>query len=983
MDGGVFLYFFKDWQQVKLGINGKTCWDVDVSDDENVVLAASVDCKVWVWFRDLEKVSWFDGHSGPVRAVKFIDGDLRVVSIADDKKVKIWKISKPDPEIILYQEDNFNILKLWTSSTSNQLKGIYDSQNTSKCRNCPQICPVHRETFYVSFDKQGTKTIISQLSSKFQVFCDISNELDEIIYVHQANDKIVNDNHGDEEIKNSFFCVLSQGSGSVIRSSVLPIGVLTISLSTTGKFIAVGEWFKFSLVRYENLELIQTIYAMHGAVLSVAIDSQDSFIYIGSSNVLKKYRFDIGRTFDSIEEVDRKVYETAPNSENCKTTLTFTQDFQYLLCLFPTLFELIHVETLSPIMRIAQAYSGVLFNLNHTIFLYGENTTDIFSGRSFQKMSTIIKSFNIQSAILSKSQKYIYYLTQNRILKAENPLKPSKLTLVGDITKLQSFQSHVDRVFSKSEENPYLESLWIIEPVHVNLLHIYAYCNLSEILAKAIKGNGIVRVPVINSRDGFSALTVAIEKRFLDCVEAVVKTIRKIIKEDESLLRLWMLQVIEENLIDLTTISYSSLHKLFYDIYSIDLSNYLPDFCPPKVKLPVLLKSDNFFLKSNEFGFDIDEHSIHSSSVIYKKSFMRLYLEIGSSKSLEFMKALEVCENSEIYDTPLVKQILEEKWRQVRWIMYSQSILYVTYLILLSLYTSSKPFRLKSFLVAPFSITCLLYTYELIFVILGPREYFSNFWNIIDTIRALIMIIYTILVWAEHFQISFDKNEKERFMLAILLFISWTRGITYFRINAATRYLIKLLFQVCLDIIPFLIILFYSTVAFALMFRAFDSDINSDFFPYLTDSYNIILGGWENPHEPKFYSLILFLATLLNPIVSLNLLIAILTDTFETVKNDEVEADSQELAAMIVEVETLIFWNREKNLKKFIHLIEKDRADAEDEPEIEALVKNVRSKLNDLADGLKYHNSSLTKFKSKVEEISKTVNVELSNLKNR
>ena len=984
--GKLAVYLFKDWKEEKGIKAGGRVSDIGISADEKVIIGASMDKSVRVFFRDLDQEFCFDGHDDWVKKASFIDSDRRVVSIGDDKKLKIWKVPQPDPEKLFYEEENLNVRKMWVSRQTNHLEAICDKLNKSQCipnSGCGLNCDIHRETFYISFDSSGKKTILLQISSMYTTYAEVNNDCTEILYAHMASESLVRQNNGDVDIKNTFFCVLSQGTKLQLRTAMYELGITALSVSKTGKFIVVGEWYEFYLIKYDNLELTHNFYAMPGEILSLAMDNEDSLIFVASDYVLDKFIFKPNSVKDPIKILDEKVFEIEDLSSTFRPILNFTLDCQYLICIFNNIFELIHCDTFIPLFSLNKSYTGILFNLNHTIWLYGNGFTDIYSGRSFQKMSTLRKSFFISSITLNSSSKDIYYFTPGRIFKSENPLNPSKLSLVGDNSKLQSFQNHVDKIFDKTVEEPYLDSLWLIEPVHINLLHIYAYFNLSELLSASILGNEDCRVPVINSKFGFSALTVAVEKNYQDSIDAVIKPIRRLVKQDSTLLKQMLFQVIEENLVDLTKISYSSLHKLLADIYSDDSSSYLQSYCPPGIKIPILHKSDNFFIEEKEFGFEVDENTELGSSIIFKKSLMKFYLELGSSKSIEFMKALVDCSNVDIYDTPIIKQILSQKWLQVRWAMYSQALLYLIYTILLCLYTSYDYCRTPMFLVVPFAISALLYVYELIFVFLGPLAYFSDFWNVVDTLRAFLMISYTSLVWVNYFEVKASGNDKERFMLAVLIFVSWTRGITYFRINAATRYLIKLLFQVCMDIVPFLVILFYSTVAFGLMFRAFDSGVKSDFFPYLTESYNILLGSWDNPTEPKFFSLILLLATLLNPIVSLNLLIAILTDTFETVKKDEVVADSQELASMIVEIETLIFCKREKNLKKFIHLIEADSADIEEDVEIGVLVKNVRSKVHNLGLEFKYHEIATERFEEKIKKITTEVKNEIIELRNK
>ena len=299
--------------------------------------------------------------------------------------------------------------------------------------------------------------------------------------------------------------------------------------------------------------------------------------------------------------------------------------------------------------------------------------------------------------------------------------------------------------------------------------------------------------------------------------------------------------------------------------------------------------------------------------------------------------------------------------------MYIQTFIYLTYLSLLSLYVIDDN-RSSDFLILPFTINLCLYLYELIFILILFTQYFQDPWNIVDSIRSILTFSYCFLVWSKTFDIKNGSNSAERYTLSLLIFISWIRGITYFRITKSTRYLNKLLFQVCKEIVPFLIILFYSILTFGLALSA--NDPEKEFFNHLTDSYLIIIGTWDNPNQPQFFSIFLLLATLLNPIVTLNLLIAILTDTFEVVKENEDVADAQELIGMIVEMETLMFWKRGKNIMGFVHVAEADSDENEDDFRIEMMIKNLKNKVDGIGEEMKSYEKDFLKFQGKIKEWS-------------
>mmetsp|Transcript_39910 Transcript_39910/g.38464 ORF Transcript_39910/g.38464 Transcript_39910/m.38464 type:complete len:93 (-) Transcript_39910:243-521(-) len=63
------------------------------------------------------------------------------------------------------------------------------------------------------------------------------------------------------------------------------------------------------------------------------------------------------------------------------------------------------------------------------------------------------------------------------------------------------------------------------------------------------------------------------------------------------------------------------------------------------------------------------------------------------------------------------------------------------------------------------------------------------------------------------------------------------------------------------------------------------------------------------------------LATLVMPLVLLNLLIAIMSDTYERVSSGMVEADARELNALILEHETLLCWNKNAYQNSHLHWV--------------------------------------------------------------
>lgn len=966
-----FLYSLQDYSLIKKLEMSNRISDLEINLSEDLIIGSSRDMTVNIWYLNQDKKFTYTNHSDWVKRAAFINEGTKIVSIGDDKKINIWKIPEPSTEKLFFEDSQKQFVKVWISTKTGRLEGICQSKESS------QIDYNKRDSFYVTWNQMEKLEIGMKLGCSQNSFFDCNSQHSEILMISNASSEEVVELNGDPDVMNVYIAVFDLENKVKVRSSLAQMSIKSIFLAPSGNFFLIGEDFKYSIFNYKDLSLVQTIFAVSGVVISMISDSTDTKIFISSSEVLKKYELDLTNTEEPALEIDYITY----NNPNSRVILTKPDDSHYLFVIHDYQFQIIHSNTFIVMLQIDQSYNGMLLNLNDTIFLYGNESMEILSGRSFQKLALLNSDNSVKNIILSYTKKTMYLVCEDKILKTENPLCSTQLKIVCDQRKLNDIQSHLNSMFNRECESPHLDSLFLIEPIHINLLQIYAYFNMSDQLRDGIIGNEYNRIPVINSKENYSPLSVSIFMNFSDCIDSIIKSIRGLVKKEPGSKHLKQLifQVIEENIVDLLKIHYSGLHKLFQNIYFNENSPYLPNFCPPNINLPKIIFTDNFFPKMKEFGFVVDENSELGSSVVFKKSLVKFYLNLGSSKSLEFMQALEDCENENIYETEIIQVLLQEKWSKVKWFMYGQALLYMFYLVLLCLYTSFDHCRSTTFLIYPFALSALMYVYELIFVYLGICTYFSDFWNIVDTLRSFMMIGYSVLVWTGYFEVSLDKNETERYMLAVLIFISWMRGITYFRINAATRYLIKLLFQVCLDIVAFLIILFYAIVAIALVFRALDSGVNTEFFDFLTDSYSIIIGNWNNPTKPEFYSVILLIATMLNPIISLNLLIAILSDTFERVKSNEIVADSQELASMIVEIETLIFCTRKNNAKKFLQAMNGDSVEVDQEEDLGKIVKNVRSKINYLNIELRTHDIALDKLQSKITESSNAVKSGLNN----
>jgi hypothetical protein len=93
-----------------------------------------------------------------------------------------------------------------------------------------------------------------------------------------------------------------------------------------------------------------------------------------------------------------------------------------------------------------------------------------------------------------------------------------------------------------------------------------------------------------------------------------------------------------------------------------------------------------------------------------------------------------------------------------------------------------------------------------------------------------------------------------------------------------------------------------------------------EFDIYFENQYKLMFADFGAFENRDFFTVaLLILATILVPLVFLNLLIALISDAFAVVSENLVRSDFAELTDIILELEEFMFWNADKN--KATHLV--------------------------------------------------------------
>ena len=148
----------------------------------------------------------------------------------------------------------------------------------------------------------------------------------------------------------------------------------------------------------------------------------------------------------------------------------------------------------------------------------------------------------------------------------------------------------------------------------------------------------------------------------------------------------------------------------------------------------------------------------------------------------------------------------------------------------------------------------------------------------------------------------------------------WIKFLYFFRIFQSFGYLIRLIMLVIADMKYFIVVLFFTLVAFGDTFLTISNGNKEGmetqpfvfgFADSIMYTYLIIMGAFEieqfeNSIAAKLLISFFIMCTVFNTIVMLNLLIAIISETFENFKANSLAATYQEMASMVSENAYLI-----------------------------------------------------------------------------
>lgn len=187
------------------------------------------------------------------------------------------------------------------------------------------------------------------------------------------------------------------------------------------------------------------------------------------------------------------------------------------------------------------------------------------------------------------------------------------------------------------------------------------------------------------------------------------------------------------------------------------------------------------------------------------------------------------------------------------------------------------------------SICTILILLELREMFLNPRSYFSQVWNWLDILGNSSIMIYCIHYEMNDATILQEKSIKQ--LLIFALFSSGARAVSALRIYKSYRIFIELLKQTIYSMGTFLSLLLFNICLFSLMkyIRVYELGQDSRAIVELFITQYMVMFG-SNPtvehlYNSRIYFINYFGFSLIVNVVSLNLLIAVISNTFDSVQS--------------------------------------------------------------------------------------------------
>lgn len=245
--------------------------------------------------------------------------------------------------------------------------------------------------------------------------------------------------------------------------------------------------------------------------------------------------------------------------------------------------------------------------------------------------------------------------------------------------------------------------------------------------------------------------------------------------------------------------------------------------------------------------------------------------------------------------------------------------------------------------------------FEIIIMISNPKRYISNLYNWIDLplyLIGLLLVLFSLVKDRE-----FLKNTFINFLVMLYFSMAIFRSITMLRVMDSCRYMIEMTVASFKEMRYFLLIMALFILGIGVLRNILnipDNEFSGSFEEFWRVSdliYNWGYGNWDNSSEMTWnvYLLYIFTSIFLS-LVMMNMLIAIISQTFEQYSGNRSKEDTKQTIQMLSEMNSFIrvFYSPKSShlTSKHLHIIKHKEV-------IEVSADDLRQKIDNLDEAMK------------------------------
>jgi hypothetical protein len=464
----------------------------------------------------------------------------------------------------------------------------------------------------------------------------------------------------------------------------------------------------------------------------------------------------------------------------------------------------------------------------------------------------------------------------------------------------------------------------VIEPINVTILHLLAYKGKADPLAQAVASSAAI----IKSSFG-SPLSLCIQRKSRKCLNILLSHLI-VLREDSPSDFFSALAQVADDVRDLIEFGSPYLVNFFQQVMVPLPEEFLaPTIISPSEDLPIATLESSMWVNGTRRK---EERQGEKVAVEYLICPFPVQCTLGSSQSLQRMKFLtNEIDEIELFDTVFIRTFIDMKWTWLWPYIITNTLLY--WVLMFSLI--SRIFRYFDPEIDSIVFIVLnswFFLGEILQASQSLSNYFCDYWNYVDIGRFTLGYLWI-----------FTSVHDYRWLTFVLLLLTVIRGITFFKTFDLTRYYVLMISVVVRKTFSFILIYFYSTLCFGLLFATVHPESFPDFLSIWQMAYSMNMGSFDFGDQGNWYWFVYMVAALLNVVIMLNLVVSVLGDAFGSFQEIANAADLYEKADVIYDHEVMMFWRRGCNNPQFLQLCQEEAGEGlQESQQVKAARKALR-----------------------------------------